>query len=103
MRGLQSPIDRFRRDKVAAAISPYAPRRMPLLADDAIRLLTAMFPDTDVCRRNLESLMAEGFSRDLLVLLLQTLIETGFVSKEQGVGRAPNTYRLLLLPPRWQP
>ena len=66
MRDHRAPTDRFRRDEVAAAISPYAPRRMPLLADDAIRLLTAMFPDTDVCRRNLESLMAEGFSEDTL-------------------------------------
>jgi len=101
MRGLQSPIDRFRRDKVAAAISPYAPRRMPLLADDAIRLLTAMFPDTDVCRRNLESLMAEGFSRDTLALLLRILVRAGIVLKERGVSRAPNTYHLIQ--PRRQP
>jgi hypothetical protein len=97
-----APTDRPRRDEVAAAVSAYAPRRRPLLADDAIRLLDAMFADTDVCRRNLESLIAEGFSRDTLALLLQILIKAGFVSKERGVGRAPNTYRLLQ-PPRRQP
>jgi hypothetical protein len=96
-------IDPHRRDEVAAAISAYnATGRKPLLADDAIRLLTAMFANTDVCRRNRESLAAEGFSRGTLDLLLQVLIETGFVSKERGVGRAPNTYRLLQ-PQRRQP
>ena len=98
MRGRCAPTDRFRRDKVAAAISPYAPRRMPLLADDAIRLLTAMFPDTDVCRRNLESLVAEGFSRDTLLPLLKRLEVAGFLLKQRGAGRTPNTYRLHLLP-----
>ena len=102
MKGRCAPTYRSRRDEVAAAISRYAPRRMPLLADDATRLLAAMFPDTDVCRRNLESLMAEGFNRDTLTLLLRILIRAGFVSKERGVSRAPNTYRLLQ-PPRWQP
>jgi hypothetical protein len=88
-------IDQHRRDEVAAAISAYAPRRKPLLADDAIRLLTAMFADTDVCRSNLESLAAEGFSRDTLALLLRILIKAGIVSKERGVSRTPNTYHLL--------
>ena len=96
------PIDQHHRGEVAAAISAYnATGRKPLLAD-AIRLIIAMFANTDVCRRNRESLIAEGFSRDTLVLLLRILIETGFVSKEQGVGRAPNTYRLLQ-PPRRHP
>jgi hypothetical protein len=102
MKGRCAPTDRSRRDEVAAAISPHAPRRMPLLADDGTRLLAAMFADADVCRRDLESLMAEGFSRDTLTLLLQILIKAGFVSKERGVSRAPNTYRLLQ-PPRRQP
>jgi hypothetical protein len=97
------PIDQHHRGEVAAAISAYnATGRKPLLADDAIRLIIALFADTDVCRRNRESLIAEGFSRDTLVLLLRILIETGFVSKERGIGRAPNTYRLLQ-PSRRQP
>jgi hypothetical protein len=97
------PIDQHHRDEVAATIRVYnATGRKPLLADDAIRLITAMFADTDVCQRNRESLMAEGFSRDLLVLLLQILIGAGIVSKERGTSRAPNTYRLLQ-PPRRQP
>jgi hypothetical protein len=75
---------------------------MPLLADDAIRLLTAMFPDTDVCRRNLESLVAEGFSRDTLLLQLKRLEVAGFLIKQRGAGRAPNTYHLRL-PARRQP
>jgi hypothetical protein len=44
--------------------------------------------------------MAEGFSRDTLALLLRILIKAGFVSKERGVGRAPNTYHLLQPPVR---
>ena len=102
MRGRCAPTDRSRRDEIAAAISPYAPRRMPRLADDAIRLLTVMFADTDVCRRNLESLMAEGFSRDTLLLQLKRLEVAGFLIKQRGAGRAPNTYHLHL-PPRRQP
>jgi hypothetical protein len=92
-----------RRDEIIAAVATHnAAGRTPLLAAGALRLLTVMFADADVCRRNQESLMAEGFSSGTLVLLLQILIEAGFVSKERGVGRAPNTYRLHL-PPRRQP
>ena len=36
MRGRCAPTDRSRRDEIAAAISPCAPRRMPRLADDAL-------------------------------------------------------------------
>ena len=97
------PIDPRRRDEVAAAVGAYnATGRKPLLADDATRLLTIMFADADVCQRNLDSLVAEGFSRGNLVRLLRALVEAGLVSKERGVSRAPNIYRLHL-PPRRQP
>jgi hypothetical protein len=87
-------------DEVAAAIaaSNATGRQPPLEAADAMRLLTAMFADADVCQRNLESLMAAGFSRGTLVRLLRVLIETGLVSKDRRGSRAPNTYHLILPP-----
>ena len=77
---------------------PYsaAGRHPPLEAADAIRLLTVMFADADVCRRNQESLRAAAaVGRETLVELLRVLIEAGLVSKERGTSRVPNTYRLL--------
>jgi hypothetical protein len=94
------PIDQHLRDEIAAVIGAHnATGQLPLLAADATRLLTIMFANKDVCRRNLDSLVAEGFSRGILVRLLRLLVEIGLVSKERGVSRAPNTYRLHL-PPR---
>ena len=95
------PIDPQRQNAIAAAVAAHiATHRRPWLTSDATRLLTIMFADADVCQRNLDSLAAEGFSRSTLVRLLRDLIEAGLVSKERGVGRAPNTYHLLLLPRR---
>ena len=96
------PIDPQRQGEIAAAVGAHnaTGRKPPLAAADATRLLTAMFVDADVCRRHQESLMAGGFSRATLVQLLRILIEAGLVSKEQGISRAPNTYRLHLLPRR---
>jgi hypothetical protein len=97
------PIDPRRQGDIEAALAAHtATHRRPWLTPDAKRLLTAMFAEADVCQRNQESLMAEGFSRGILVQLLRDLIEVGLVSKERGVSRAPNTYRLHL-PPRVQP
>jgi len=92
-----------RRDEIAAAVAAHiTTHRRPWLTSDATRLLTIMFADADVCRRNLDSLEAEGFTRGTLVRLLRDLSKAGLVSKERGVGRAPNTYRLQL-PPQAQP
>jgi hypothetical protein len=98
------PIDERRRDDITAAVAAHiATHQKPWLKPNATRLLIVMFADADVCRRNLDSLVAEGFSRRNLVrLLLRALVEAGLVSKERGVGRAPSTYRLHL-PPRKQP
>ena len=95
------PIDPRRRDEITAAVAAHiATHRRPWLTPDATRLLTIMFAEADVCQRNLDSLVAEGFSRGNLVRLLRDLIEAGLVSKERGVSRAPNTYRLHLSPRR---
>jgi hypothetical protein len=97
------PVDERRRDDIAAAVAAYNNAdREPLLTPAARRLLTAMFADADVCRRNRESLASEGFSRGTLAQLLHDLTEAGFLSKTRGVGHTPNTYRLHL-PPRRQP
>jgi hypothetical protein len=95
------PIEQHHREVIAAAIGAYnATGRRQLLITDLLRLLTVMFADADICKRNLDSLAAEGFSRGTLVRLLRVLVETGLVSKGRGISRAPNTYHLLLLPRR---
>jgi hypothetical protein len=95
----RAPTDRSRQDEIAAAVAAHnAANREPLLTPDAARLLAAMFAETDVCRRNRESLASEGFSRGTLALLLHDLSEAGFLTKTRGVGSAPNTYRLHLPP-----
>ena len=92
-----------RRDDIADAVAAHiATHRRPWLTSEATRLLTIMFADADLCQRNLDSLVAEGFARGTLVQLLRDLSKAGLVSKERGVGRAPNTYRLQL-PPQAQP
>ena len=92
------PIDP---DEVAAAIRAHPGMgRRQLLAADAIRLLTVMFANADVCNSNLDSLTAAGFSRATVIRLLRAFVDTGLVAKERGAGR-PNTYRLLM--PRRRP
>jgi hypothetical protein len=97
------PIEPHHQEGIAAAIGAYnATGRRQLLTADVIRLLAVMFADGDVCRRNLDSLATEGFSKGALVRLLRVLVETGLVSKERGISRTPNSYRLHL-PPRRRP
>jgi hypothetical protein len=97
------PIDPRRRDAITEVVAAYngANPRMRL-PRNAGRLLVVMFPVEDVCPRSLNDLALEGFDRSNLPGVLRRLIEVGFVSKEQGVSRAPNVYRLHL-PPRAQP
>jgi hypothetical protein len=92
------PIDPHHQEEIAAAVGAYnaAGRRPPLEAADATRLLTVMFADADICQRNRDSLVAEGFSRGTFAQVLRILIEAGLVTKERGRGSAPNTYRLHL-------
>ena len=54
-----------------------------------------MFADQDVCCLSQQALMAEGFG-DSLRRVLRALIEAGFMSKQAGTSRVPDSYRLLL-------
>ena len=95
--------DRSRRDDIEAAVAAYAAAgQRPLLTPKAVQLLHVMFAGADVCRRNLDSLAREGFNPRTLLLLLKRLEVAGFLIKQRGAGRAPNTYHLHL-PPRRQP
>jgi hypothetical protein len=90
-----------RKRDIEAAIAAYnrTEQGTLLLTPDAARLLTVMFRRTSVCRRSLDALAAEGFSRRALPRLLQALIEAGFLSKEPQPGQGtPNIYYLHLPP-----
>ena len=52
-----------------------------------------MFADQDVCCLSQQALMAEGFG-DSLRQVLRALIEAGFMSKQAGTSRVPDTYQL---------
>jgi hypothetical protein len=85
-----------RREAVFAAVEahnrahPTAP-----LPRSAARLLAVMFPTEDVCFASQETLRAEGFGHTL-PKVLRALVEAGFVSREAGTSRIPDTYRLQL-------
>jgi hypothetical protein len=93
------PIDQRRRDEITAAVAAYdhdhpdAP-----LPGNAVRLLTVMFSSGDVCRRSLDAIAAKGLNRKTLSATLRRLVEAGFLSRHQGAGAMPNTYRLHLPP-----
>jgi hypothetical protein len=55
-----------------------------------------MFADQDVCSLSQQALMAEGFGRSL-TKVLRALVETGFMSRQRGAARVPDTYRLATL------
>jgi hypothetical protein len=93
-----------RREVVFAAVDahnqthPSAPLPRP-----AARLLAVMFPDQDVCRLSQQALAADGFGK-ALPGLLRALVDAGFVSREPGMSRVPDTYRLRLpMPAEAQP
>ena len=52
-----------------------------------------MFADQDVCCLSQEALAAEGFGNSLR-RVLRALVEAGFMSKQAGTSRVPDTYRL---------
>jgi len=62
----------------------------------AARLLAIMFAAEDVCCLSQQSLAAEGFGKSLPGVL-RALVEAGFVSRQTGTSRIPDTYRLLAL------
>jgi hypothetical protein len=86
-----------RREAVFAAVEthnrahPAAPLPRP-----AARLLAVMFADQDVCSLSQQALVAEGFGKSL-TKVLRALVEAGFVSRQTGTSRIPDTYRLLAL------
>ena len=85
-----------RREAVFAAVEahnrahPAAPLPRP-----AARLLAVMFATEDVCRLSQQALVAEGFGKSL-TKALRALVEAGFMSRQAGVARVPDTYRLQL-------
>jgi hypothetical protein len=88
-----------RRDEIAAAVAAYdAANPLTPLPRDAARLLGAMFPNSDVCRRRPETLAARGFTRSALPGTLLRLMFAGFLSKERGISRGSNIFRLHLPP-----
>ena len=85
-----------RREAAFAAVEAYN-RAHPKarLPRPAARLLAVMFADQDVCCLSQQALMAEGFG-DTLRRVLRALVEAGFMSKQAGTSRVPDSYRLLL-------
>jgi hypothetical protein len=86
-----------RREAITACVEAYnhAHPQAPL-PRPAARLLGVMFSRDDVCQRSLEALEAEGFARKTVPTVLRALVDAGFLSKQEGTSRIPNTYRLHL-------
>jgi len=86
-----------RRDAFIAAVETHN-RAHPTarLPRPTARLLAVMFAAEDVCCMSQEAMAAEGFSRKTLPGRLRALVEAGFVSREPGTSRIPDTYRLQL-------
>jgi hypothetical protein len=61
----------------------------------AARLLAVMFDTEDVCCLSQETLRTRGFGK-ALPRVLHALVEAGFVSRQPGTSRIPDTYRLRL-------
>jgi hypothetical protein len=59
------------------------------------RLLAFMFADQDVCCLSQQALRDEGFGQDL-PRAFRALVEAGFLSRQAGSARVPDTYRLRL-------
>ena len=91
-----------RRREIEAVIMAYnATDPDMLLPPEAVQLLTAMFPRGDVCQRSLPHLTAaSGDGMKRVARLLRLLVDAGFLSKEESLGRVANVYRLHLPPAR---
>jgi hypothetical protein len=85
-----------RRDAITAAVEAHN-RAHPTarLPRHAAQLLGVMFATEDVCCTSQEALRARGFGH-ALPRTLRALVEAGFVSREAGTSRIPDTYRLQL-------
>ena len=85
-----------RRDAFFIAVETYnRTHRGPPLPRPAARLLAVMFAAEDVCCLSQQELLARGFGESL-PKVLRALVEAGFMSKQAGTSRVPDTYRLLL-------
>src|SRR5690348_9278714 len=80
------PIDQRRRDEIPAAVAAYDAASDEPLPRNAARLLTVMFLAEDVCRRSLETIVAEGFNRNTLPAMLRRLEAAGFLSRQRGAA-----------------
>ena len=88
-----------RREALFAAVEAYN-RANPTarLPRSAARLLGIMFAEADVCRLSQLELGARGFGGTLFKVL-RALVEAGFMTKQAGAARYPDTYRLTLPSP----
>ena len=86
-----------RRNAIASAVETHN-RAHPTarLPRPAARLLAFMFADQEVCCLSQQTLRAEGFGQEL-PRVFHALVEAGFVSKQPGTSRVPDTYRLQAL------
>jgi hypothetical protein len=86
-----------RREAVFAAVEAHNRTHATApLPRSAARLLAVMFAAGDACCLSQQALAAEGFGKSLPGVL-RALVEAGFVSRQTGTSRIPDTYRLLAL------
>jgi hypothetical protein len=86
-----------RRDEIEAAVATYDQANLPR---NIARLLIAMFAASDVCQRSQCDLIGEGFSKSRLPGALRHLTDAGFLTRQRGTSRVPDTWRLHLPPVR---
>jgi hypothetical protein len=99
-RPVGAPLSRRREIETAIAAYNDADPDM-LLPLEAVQLHTAMFPRGDVCQRSLTHLTAAlGDRMKRVARLLRFLVDAGFLSREESLGRVANVYRLHLPPVR---
>ena len=86
-----------RRDAIIAAVEAHN-RTHPTarLPRPAARLLAVMFATEDVCCLSQQVLVAEGFGKSLPGVL-RVLVEAGFILRQRGAARVPDTYRFQAL------
>ena len=84
-----------RRDAFSIAVETYNRTHQVPLPRPAARLLAVMFAAEDVCCLSQQELSARGFGKSLPAAL-RALVEAGFMSKQAGTSRVPDSYRLLL-------
>ena len=76
------------------------PRRNEIAA--AVAAYNLAHPSDDVCQSSLAAIAADGFSARMLPGTLRRLVDAGFLTRQRGASRVPDTWRLHL-PPQRQP